>query len=129
MSPVALLGIGPDQDRVGHLDDLVDRQVGTLRVFADRLGAGRLVDADGPNRAGALVEHVAADPADVVGHLLVADLPRTLGGHLEVSTGLPTAPSQNHIGIHSASISPRPIECQAIQPLGHGNVNEAGTSK
>ena len=48
-------------------------QVGELGVLADRLRARRLVDADGADRAAALVEHVAADPADVVRHLLVAD--------------------------------------------------------
>ena len=61
-----------NDDRVGDADDLVDGQAGELRVLADRLGAARLVDADGAERAGALIEHVAADPADVVGHLVVA---------------------------------------------------------
>ena len=35
-------------------------------VIASRLGTARLADADGPDAAVVLVEHVAADPADAV---------------------------------------------------------------
>src|SRR5438105_189079 len=63
--------IRPDHDGVRHADHLVDRQVGARGVLPDRLGAGGLVDADRPDRTAALLEHVAADPANVVGHLLV----------------------------------------------------------
>ena len=41
----------------------------------DRLGARRLVDADRAEPA-ALLEHVAADPADVVGHPLASAVER-----------------------------------------------------
>ena len=78
-----LLGIGPDEDRVGDRDHLVDRQVGPLGVFADRLGTGCLVDADRADRSSVLLEDVAANPADVVGHLLVSDLAGALDSFLE----------------------------------------------
>src|ERR1700730_16149317 len=74
------LRVRPDQNRVDDRDDLVDRQVGPLGVLADRLRAAGLVDADGPDRAAALFQDIAADPADVVGHLLVADLAGARGG-------------------------------------------------
>ena len=61
------------------------RQVGALSVLADLLRTRRLVDADGPDRAVALVEHITADPADVLGHLVVSDLARAGGGHLQVA--------------------------------------------
>ena len=125
----ALLRIRSDQDRVHDLDHLVHRQVRAVGVFADRLGAARLVDADRADRSAALVEDVAADPADVVGHLLVSDLPGALGGHLEVSTGLPAAASQNRVGIHMDSISPRPASDESIQPLSRSAVNAAGTDE
>ena len=44
------------------------------RLAADSLRIGRLIDADGAERSVLLDEDVAADPADFVGHLLVADL-------------------------------------------------------
>src|SRR5271155_1520178 len=62
--------VGPHDDGVGHGDDLVDRQLGAGGVVADRLGTARLVDANGAHTAVLLVQYIAADPADVVGHLL-----------------------------------------------------------
>src|ERR1700729_4230441 len=86
--------------RVGDRDDLVDGQVRPLRVLADRLGAGRLVDADRADRAGALIEHIAADPADVLRHPLVADLGRTGGRLLQVAARLPATAAQNRVLVH-----------------------------
>ena len=48
-----------------------------------------------PTRAAALVEHVAADPADVVGHLLVADVRRPRRGRLEIVAGPPAVAAQD----------------------------------
>ena len=125
----SLLRVRPDQDRVHDLDDLVHRQVRPVGVFPDRLGAGRLVDADRADRPAALVEDVAADPADVVGHLLVSDLPGALGGHLEIAAGLPAAASQNRVRVHMDSISPRPASDESIQPLSSYAVNATGSSE
>jgi len=47
-------------------------EVGALGVLADRLFAAGLVDADRADPAIRLLEHVAANPADVVRHLVVA---------------------------------------------------------
>jgi len=68
------LGVGPHDDGVGHRDDLVSGKVGARGVLADRLGARRLVDADGSDLPRLLAEHVGPDPPDVVGHLVVADI-------------------------------------------------------
>jgi hypothetical protein len=46
----------------GHAD--------TLGVVADCLGAGRLVDADGPECPVLFCDHIAADPADVLWELV-----------------------------------------------------------
>ena len=62
--------VGPDDHRVGHLDDLVDGQIRCARMAPDRLGARCLVDAHRSDRAVELLEDVAADPGDVVGHPL-----------------------------------------------------------
>src|SRR6476661_8710122 len=92
--------IGPHEHRVRHLDDFVHRQIGGRRVPADRLRAARLVDADGAEPAvRRLRQHVAADPADVVGH------PLALGGRagsrgLEISRAAPSVAAQDHIGVH-----------------------------
>src|SRR4029453_3868107 len=45
-SAASLSGIGPDENRVGDEDDLVRRQTGSRRVFADLVRARGLVDAD-----------------------------------------------------------------------------------
>src|SRR3954471_495079 len=94
------LRIRPDDDRVGDRDDLVDREVGARGVLADGLGARGLVDADGADRPAALVEDVGPDPADVVGHLDVADLGRPPGGLLEVRAGAPAAAAQDRVELH-----------------------------
>ena len=96
-------GSGADDHGVGDRDDLVDRQIGARRVLADRLGAGRLVDAHRADRAVALVEHVAADPADVVGHVLVADLRRSRGSLFQVTARTPAVASQDRVLVHLVS--------------------------
>jgi hypothetical protein len=105
--PGALRGRGgrvrPDDHGVGDRDDLVHRQVGEAGVLADRLGARGLVDADRAHAAGALREHVAADPAHVVGHVLVPDARRAPGGLLELLAGLPAVAAQNGVQVHDAS--------------------------
>src|SRR2546429_9854444 len=65
------------------------------------LGAARLIDADRPDRAAALLQHIAADPPNVVGHLLVADLPGAFGGRLQLLRRLPTASTKDHERVHA----------------------------
>ena len=67
-----------------------------FRVLANRLGAAGLVDADGAEGAVCLVEDVAADPADVVRHLVA------LGGRsrrcrLEIVARRPRGAAENHV--------------------------------
>ena len=64
-----------NDDGVGHFPDLHRRHADARRVLADLLRAQRLVDADCPERAVRFEHDIRADPADVVGHLLVTDLP------------------------------------------------------
>jgi len=78
-------GVWPHDDRVRDRDDLGHRQIGARSVLADRLGARRLVDANGPEPAGLFGEDVAADPADVGRHLVVADRGGAGGGFLQVA--------------------------------------------
>src|ERR687888_114577 len=73
-----------NDDRIGDLDDLVCRQVRPAGVLADLLRARGLVDADRPDLAALLCEHVASDPPDVVGHLLVSDATRPSRSLLEI---------------------------------------------
>src|SRR3954447_26465181 len=61
------LRVGPDEDRLRDLADLVGGHADALGVLADLLRAGGLVDADRAQRAVRLGDHVRADPADVVG--------------------------------------------------------------
>src|SRR5262245_18206766 len=98
--------VGPDDDRVCNQGDLVGRHPDTLGVVADRLGAARLVDADGAEAAVVLLDHVAADPADVVRHLLVADSLRLRGGRLELVGADPSVASPDHVGVHKLPLFP-----------------------
>src|SRR3954470_1232924 len=104
------LRVRPDDDRVGDRDDLVDREAGARGVLADGLRARGLVDADGADRAAALVEDVGADPADVVGHLLVADLGRPARGLLELGAGAPAATAQDRVELHVVCL--RVVACE-----------------
>src|SRR5690242_8921810 len=76
-------GVWADDDGVRHGNDLVNWQPGAGGVRPDRVGTRRLVDADGTDLSRALGCDVAADPADVLRHLVVADLKRTFPGRLE----------------------------------------------
>src|SRR5581483_740999 len=107
-------GIGPHDDRVGDLDDLVRREECPRGVLADRLRARRLVDTDRADGAAALVEDVATDPADVVRHLLVAHLARTLGRLAELFPRTPTAAPQDDVRVHVDLLRWDPI-AQAAQ--------------
>src|SRR5207237_593181 len=90
-------GIWADHHGVCHGDDFVHGEVGQGGVLADRLRARGLVDADGAHASLALLEHVAADPADVVRHLLIGHALRAAGRLLELLSRLPTAAAQNHV--------------------------------
>src|ERR1700753_4496446 len=110
-------GVFTDDHGVGDRDDLVDGKLSASGVLMDRLGARRLIDADRADRAGALVEDIAADPADVLGHLLVADLGRAGGRLLEVATRFPATAAQDRVLIH-------------LIPSGslHGNIADGTTT-
>src|ERR671919_104174 len=95
-------GIGRDDDCVRDLDDLVHRELGALRMGANRLGAGGLVDADRADAAVELVEDVAADPGDLVGRLVALGL-GACGRLLEILGRAPAVPAQDHVGVQCAS--------------------------
>ena len=91
------------------------------RVRADRLGARGLVDADGADGAVALAEHVAADPADVVGHSLA------LGGRARGRLGEIARPSASRCGagsrtspwrLPSVVVRPAKVGASAGRPIG-----------
>src|SRR5438034_743061 len=92
--------VGPDDDGVRDLHDLVCRQTCPRGVLADLLRARSLVDAHRPESSALLLHHVAANPADVARHLLVADLARALGRFLELLRRAPAAAPSNHVKIH-----------------------------
>lgn len=112
-------GIGPDKDRVGYPDDLIGWEIGATSMVADRLWAGCLVDAHGSHRSAILLEDVAAYPSNVVRHLLVADLARTVGRLLELLWRTPSASAKNDVGVHLSSFSLDPILV-----LDEGNVKQ-----
>ena len=90
-----------DDDGVGDQRDLVGGHAGALGLLADLLGARALVEADGAELAGFLLDHVGADPADVVGHLL-ADFGGAGGGLLELLGGAPEVAAANGVEVHAA---------------------------
>src|SRR3954451_20427798 len=104
------LRVRPDDDRVGDRDELVDPEAGGRGVLAGSLRARGLVDADGADRAAALVEDVGADPADVVGHLDVADLGRSARGLFELGAGAPAATAQDRVELHVVCL--RVVACE-----------------
>src|SRR5690606_37404186 len=81
--------IGPYDYRIHDRDHLGKRQIGLDAVSPDRLFVDALIDADRSDAAHALLEHVAADPTDFVGHLLVGDLQGTFRRDPELFGGLP----------------------------------------
>src|SRR4051794_4074494 len=78
------LRVRAHHDRVDDADHLVGGETCTARVLAHGLRAAGLVDANRAERATTLLEHVAPDPADVVRHLVVADVAGASGGLLEL---------------------------------------------
>ena len=64
---------------------------------------GRLVDADGPEGAALLLDHVAADPADVVGEVVLGHLFGAAGGGLELLRARPCLFPTDHVGVHLGS--------------------------
>ena len=96
----------PHDHRVGDQGDLVGRHAGPRGLLAHLLGAGALVDADGPELARVLLDDVGTDPADVVRHLL-AHLGRAGGGLLEGLHGVPHVTASNRIEVHARHSAPR----------------------
>src|SRR2546425_233132 len=73
----ACLGRVVANDDGGHdWENPIARHADAPCMLADRFRIPRLVDADCSDPAVGLLDHVAADPADAVGHLLVTDLGR-----------------------------------------------------
>src|SRR5436190_17126307 len=71
-------------------------------MLPDLVLAGRLVDAHRPDRSAAFPQHLCPDPADVVGHLLVAHLLGSRRCLLQLFGRLPRSPSQDHIRLHGS---------------------------
>ena len=80
-------------------------EVGEFSMLGDSLEARRLVDADGADRSVAFVEHIAADPADFVGHVLVSDLRRASACLLKLGCGAPSVAPQDCVEIHDVASS------------------------
>src|SRR4051794_25792136 len=93
-------GVGTHDHDVGHLDDLVRGQSRAAGVLADLRLAAALVDADRAQAAGRLGHDVAADPADVLGHLVVADVGGLRRRLLEIRGSGPAAAAQDHVRLH-----------------------------
>src|SRR5688572_2142742 len=79
-----LAGVRANDHGVEDRIDLVGREIGALRVLADRGDVDCLVDADGPDPAIILLDDIAADPSHPVRHLFIADLGRARGGLFEI---------------------------------------------
>src|SRR5918911_2503541 len=92
--------IGPHDERVGDVEDLRRRDGGTRRVLPDLLRARREVDAKSAQAPVVLAHDVRADPADVGGHLLVADLPRARRGGLQILQRAPDPRPTDHVQLH-----------------------------
>src|SRR3954454_10367549 len=80
--------------------DLVAGHADAPGVLADRFGVPSLVDAEGPDPAAGLLDHVAPDPADAVAHLLVADLGRLGAGGFEFLQARPGVGAANDVEVH-----------------------------
>src|SRR4051812_37425280 len=97
----SLGGIRPYEDGVHDLGYLVGRETGALRLLADLFDTGALVDAHRAERAVLFFDDVAADPADVIGHLVVADLARTFCCFLELGRSFPSGSSSYRVSVHT----------------------------
>src|SRR4051795_6629984 len=95
-----------DDDGADDRGDLVAGHADAPGVLADRFGVPRLVDAEGPDPAVRLLDHVAADPADAVPHLLVADLGRLGAGSFEFLQVRPGVGAANDVEVHNL---PHPV--------------------
>src|SRR3954451_15671202 len=94
-------GISAYEDGVDDLRHLVGRETGALRLLADLFDTAALVDAHGPERAVLFFDDVTADPADVIGHLFVADLARTFCCFLELGRSFPSRSSSYRVSVHT----------------------------
>src|SRR6476646_8243243 len=96
-------GIGrivADDDGLDHRENLVAGHADLARMLADRFRVPRLVDADRAEAAVWLLDYIAANPADAVRHLVVADLGRFGAGGFEFLNVSPGARPANDIKIH-----------------------------
>src|SRR4029078_3679827 len=69
-------------------------------MFADRLSVARFVDTERANTSVRLVHDIAADPADLIGHLFVADASGLGSRGFEFLEGCPGARAADHIEVH-----------------------------
>src|SRR5207342_3476748 len=76
------------------------------------LGGRRLVDKERAEAAVGLVHDVGADPADVRGHLLVADLLRPRCRGLQSLRGPPAARAPDDVQVHRSSF----LSLWAVRP-------------
>src|SRR4051794_13626174 len=101
--------VGPNDDRVGDLEDLVGRHLNPTGVLADGLRAGCLVDADGPEGAAGLGDHVTADPANVVGEAVHSDLFGSRRRRLELIRARPCLFPADRVGLHAPPLLGVPV--------------------
>ena len=87
--------------------DRVGRQHQRLGVAAERLGAGRLVDAERAERPVVLADDVGADPADVAAEDRV-DGREAVGGGGELLLRQPRAGAGNEVEVHRATLRAAP---------------------
>src|SRR4029079_9417439 len=97
---VCLYRIVANDDGVDDREDLISRHADAPRVLADRFRISRLVNAERSELSVSLLDYIAADPADPVGHLFVADLGRFGASGFEFSQVRPCARAANDIEIH-----------------------------
>src|SRR4051794_26170069 len=95
--------------RVDHRDHLIRRHPGPLSLLAHLLRARALIDADRPELPIGLLDHIGANPANIVRHLLT-HLRGTRSGLLQRLGGLPEITTANGIEIHASDFRhpPRP---------------------
>src|SRR5947209_19922760 len=74
-------------------------------MLADCVRAARLINAERADGTVVLGHDVASDPADVLGHLLVADASGALACRAEISDGWPAITAPNRVQVHVVSFS------------------------
>ncbi len=102
------LRVRADDHGVRDRIELLARHAHAARVLADRLAVCGLVDAERAHAPVRLVDHVASDPAHLVGHLLLADAGGRGAGQLELGERPPGTGTTNDVELHDLCLLLRP---------------------